>query len=384
MRSGMLITRIDRYMFRQLLVALIASTGGLVALIWLTQSLRFIEMMINRGLSLLVFMRLTSLLIPSFVAVILPITTFVVVQFIYQRLSTDRELTVMRAAGLSPWALARPALAVGIVSVLVGYLLNIWVVPAASAAFREYQFEIRNRMAAFLLQEGVFTTVSDDLTIYVRTRDPDGTLHGVLIDDARQKNSHATVLAERGRLIPSPTAPRVILENGSRQEIDKQTGRLNMLTFAQNALDLSENSKAEAQRYRDPTEMSVRELLHPNPAVWNPREFGKLRAEAHKRLTAPLTALSFALVALVSVLTGTFRRHGGLLRIVAAVASVVALLAAQLALFNLAARAPALLPLVWVEAIAPGLIAAWALFGPRPERRRRVRPLVLREVAVAR
>ncbi|MBV9758737.1 MAG: LPS export ABC transporter permease LptF [Alphaproteobacteria bacterium] len=380
----MLITRIDRYMFRQLLVALIASTGGLVALIWLTQSLRFIEMMINRGLSLLVFMRLTSLLIPSFVAVILPITTFVVVQFIYQRLSTDRELTVMRAAGLSPWALARPALAVGIVSVLVGYLLNIWVVPAASAAFREYQFEIRNRMAAFLLQEGVFTTVSDDLTIYVRTRDPDGTLHGVLIDDARQKNSHATVLAERGRLIPSPTAPRVILENGSRQEIDKQTGRLNMLTFAQNALDLSENSKAEAQRYRDPTEMSVRELLHPNPAVWNPREFGKLRAEAHKRLTAPLTALSFALVALVSVLTGTFRRHGGLLRIVAAVASVVALLAAQLALFNLAARAPALLPLVWVEAIAPGLIAAWALFGPRPERRRRVRPLVLREVAVAR
>jgi lipopolysaccharide export system permease protein len=130
--------------------------------------------------------------------------------------------------------------------------------------------------------------------------------------------------------------------------------------------------------------MSLRELLHPNPAVWNPREFGKLRAEAHKRLTAPLTALSFALIALVSVLTGTFRRHGGLLRIFAAVAAVVALLATQLALFNLAARAPALLPLVWVEATAPALIAAWVLFGPRRERRRRPRPLVLREVAVAR
>jgi lipopolysaccharide export system permease protein len=384
MRSGMLITRLDRYMFRQLLVALIAATGGLVALIWLTQSLRFIEMMINRGLSLLVFLRLTSLLIPSFVAVILPITTYVVVQFIYQRLSTDRELTVMRAAGLSPWALARPALALGLVSVVVVYLLNLWIVPAASAAFREYQFEIRNRMAAFLLQEGVFTSVSDDLTIYVRTRDPDGTLHGVLIDDARQKNSRATILAERGRLIPSATAPRVILENGSREEIDKQSGRLNMLTFSENALELSENSKADAQRFRDATEMSIGELLHPDPAAVNPRDFSKLRAEAHKRLTAPLTALSFALVALVSVLTGTFRRHGGLLRIIAAVATVVGLLAAQLALYNLAARAPALLPLVWVQAIAPGVIAAWALFGRRPERRRRVRPLVLPEVAVAR
>lgn len=383
MRSGMLITRLDRYMFRQLLVALIASTGGLVALIWLTQSLRFIEMMINRGLSLLVFMRLTSLLIPSFVAVILPITTYVVVQFIYQRLSSDRELTVMRAAGLSPWALSRPALALGTTSVLVGYLLNLWVVPAASAAFREYQFEIRNRMAAFLLQEGVFTTVSDNLTIYVRTRDPDGSLRGVLIDDARQKNNRATILAERGRLIPSPTAPRVVLENGSRQEIDRQSGRLNMLTFAENVLELSENSKSDAQRFRDATEMSIGELLHPDPAVVSPRDFSKLEAEAHKRLTAPLTALSFALVALVSVLTGTFRRHGGLLRIVAAVVTVVGLLAAQLALYNLAARAPSLLPLVWAQAIAPGIIAAWALFGPRLQRRARVRQLTLAEIAVA-
>ena len=73
-----------------------------MALIWLTQSLRFVELVVNRGLSLRVFLQLTGLLIPNFVAVILPITTFVVVQFIYQRLAGDRELTVMRAAGLSP------------------------------------------------------------------------------------------------------------------------------------------------------------------------------------------------------------------------------------------------------------------------------------------
>src|SRR4051812_9832428 len=172
MRSGRLIGRLDRYVFRQLLVAVVAATGGLVALIWLTQSLRFIEMMVNRGLSLFVFMRLTGLLVPSFVAVILPITTYVVVQFIYQRLAGDRELTAMRAAGLSPWALARPALMLAGLSTLVCYGLNLWVVPKASTAFREYQFEIRNRIAAFLLEEGVFTTISDNLTIYVRSRDP--------------------------------------------------------------------------------------------------------------------------------------------------------------------------------------------------------------------
>ena len=77
MRSGKLITWLGRYIFRQLSLALRAVSGGLTALIWLTQSLRFVELVVNRGLSMTVFIRLTSLLIPSFVAVILPITTFV-------------------------------------------------------------------------------------------------------------------------------------------------------------------------------------------------------------------------------------------------------------------------------------------------------------------
>ena len=358
-------TQLDRYVFRQLATALVAVTVGLVALIWLTQSLRFVELVVNRGLSLRVFLELTGLLIPSFVAVILPITTFVVVQFIYQRLAGDRELTVMRAAGVSPAALARPALALALVAVVAGYALTLWLVPVSYTAFREYQFEIRNRVAAFLLQEGVFTPISDDLTVYVRRRDPDGTLHGILVEDARQKNEEATILAESGRLISSPNGPpRVLLRNGSRQVLDRRTGRLDVLTFAQNTVDLAETAKSEGQRYRDPAEMSLAELFHPNPATVPARDFGKLQVEAWRRLTTPLTALGFALVGLVSVLRGGFRRHGNLLRPLAAVGGVVGLLAIGLAVANLAARQPGLMPLMWVQAVLPGLLAAWVLFGP--------------------
>ena len=67
---------------------------------------------------------------------ILPITTFVVVQFIYQRLAGDREITVMRAAGLSPFALSRPALALAVLAVVCGYALNLWIVPASLTSFR--------------------------------------------------------------------------------------------------------------------------------------------------------------------------------------------------------------------------------------------------------
>ncbi len=360
----LLITRLDRYVFRQLLIALVAATSALVALIWLTQSLRFVELVVNRGLSLWVFLRLTGLLIPSFVAVILPITTFVVVQFVYTRLAGDRELTVMRAAGMSPLAVARPALALGTLVVAGCYALNVWLVPASYAAFHEYQFQIRNRLAAFLLQEGVFTPVTDDLTVYVRSRDREGGLRGILIEDGRQKTSRATILAERGHMMDGPNGPAVLLENGSREEVDRQTGRLNVLTFSRNSVDLTQAGKADDIRYRDVTEMSLTELEHPETSALLARDAGKFLVEAARRLSSPLTAMSFALVALLSVLSGTFRRHGNVLRPLTAVLSVVTLLAVQLVVANLAARSTVLMPLVYVVAAAPGLACAWQLFAP--------------------
>jgi lipopolysaccharide export system permease protein len=343
-------------------VALIAATGGLTALIWLTQSLRFVELVVNRGLSLLVFLRLTSMLIPSFIAVILPITTYVVIQFVYQRLATDRELTVMRAAGLSPWALARPALVVALLATALGYGLTLWAVPASLASFRQFQWEIRNRLAAFLLQDGVFTPLSDKLTVYIRSRDQDGTLHGILVDDARDSSAHATILAVRGRLVDSPSGPRVLLMDGSRQEIDHQTGRLNMLTFKQNEIDLADATKDDAARPADMSEVSLGALLDPHPYL--ERDRSKWLAEGHKRLTSPMTTLSYAMVGLLSALGGMFRRHGGILRPLVTVAVMVLLLALGLAFGALAARDNSLVILMWLHAVLPGVVCALLLLGP--------------------
>jgi lipopolysaccharide export system permease protein len=278
--NALRVTQIDRYTFRQVAIAVVVVTSGLVALTWLMQSLRFVELVVNRGLSIGVFLRLTGLLIPGFLAVILPITCFVAVLFTYQRLSGDRELTVMRAAGLSAFAISRAGLLVVGLATLAGYALTLWLVPISQTGFREFQFEIRNRMAAFLLQEGVFTPVSDDLLVYVRARSPDGTLLGIMVDDDRQPDHRATILAERGRLLESTGAPRVLLMNGSRQEIDKRTGQLNIGTFRDYVFDMSDTGHGETERLRDVGELNLDELLHPTPALANPRDFPRMRVEA--------------------------------------------------------------------------------------------------------
>ena len=70
------------------------------------------------------------------------------------------------------------------------------------------------------------------------------------------------------------------------------------------------------------------------------------------------------------MLTGAFRRYGNVLRPLVAVLAVVALLALGLAVQNLAAREPALIPLIWLHAVLPGILGAWFLYAPQPLPRR--------------
>jgi len=363
----------SRYVFRQLALALLFATAGLAALIWLTQSLRYLELIVNRGLSLAVFFELTLLMLPNFIAVILPVTLFIVVLFTYNRLATDRELIVMRAAGVGPLGLARPALALAAAALVLGYALNLWLVPESYRSFRQYQFEIRNQVAAVLLQEGVFNPVGDSITVYLRRRDRDGELRGLLVHDKRDRANPVTILAERGQIQLSDTGPRVVLYNGSRQEADRAAGRLRLLTFEQNVIDLAQSRTVEEARFREARERTLGELLYPAPEEnISPRDRARFQAEAHQRLAQPLGCLALALIALAALLGGDFHRQGQLRRILAAIGVVVVVEAAELGAGSLAARDPALVWLIWAQALLPGLVAGWLLAAPP---RRRTPPL---------
>ena len=145
-------------------------------------------------------------------------------------------------------------------------------------AFHRDEFQIRNQMAAFRLQEGVFTKVSGDMTVYVRSRDANGLLHGVLVEDDRDPDAHTTILAERGTIVTVNDKPRVVLYNGSREEIDRHTGRLNVLTFGRNTIDLT-SSRQNNHEERDAAEMSLHELFHPNPTEVSDRDRRKFAVE---------------------------------------------------------------------------------------------------------
>src|SRR6266581_4853900 len=230
--------RLDRYILRQCFGVMVFVTAALSAAIWLAQSLRLIDLIVNRSLSIDIFLYLAALILPRFLDIVLPIGVFIAVLFTFNRLTAESELVVMRSSGLSHVALAKPVLMLAGIAFLVLMSLSVYFLPASNRAFKDLQFEIRNRFVLSLIQEGTFTTISDKLTIYVRSRDDRGEVTGLLINDSRNPQRHVTIVAERGAFVDSPAGSRIVMVNGNRQQFDAETRKLSLLTFDSYTLDL--------------------------------------------------------------------------------------------------------------------------------------------------
>lgn len=340
----------ERYILQHLLLGLAALTGGATALIWLTQSLHFIGMIVQHGLSLPAFLHLTLLMLPSFITVILPVTCFLVILWVYQRLDSDRELTILQATGLSPLRLACPGLLCAGFATLTAYGLSLWGAPLAYHHFHRYELEIRNRAAAFLLEEGVFTPISKAMTVYVRERHSDDSFGGIMIEDNRVPANPVTILAEDGLAEPHGNTLRLILHNGSRQTLNRRTGELSTLLFQLETLDFG--SPHDQALNPDVAELTMSQLFHPQGDL-SPHARNKLLIEGWTRLTGPLACLSYGMIGLLCVLRGRFSRHGNIIRPTVAILSVVGLMILSLMLKNLAERDPSLVPLLWTEVLLP-------------------------------
>ena len=357
-------TGITRYVLRQLTVGMVFVSAALACVLWLTQSLRFVEMIVSKGISTLTFIGLTLLLMPTFLVVILPISLFAVVLFTYNKLNTDRELVVMRAVGLSHWALARPGLILGAAVTVVGWMLSLWIIPASVGAFRELQWGIRNDLTSILLQEGAFNKFGQGLTIYVRSRSPNGELLGLLVHDKRNPEKPVTLMAERGSLVNTSTGPRVLMENGNRQQLPHGGGQLSVLYFDSYTVDLTTATGGDSTRYRDARERSLRELLDAKEAELGASEYRRSQVELHQRVTSPLYGLGFATMALAVLLTAGFDRRGQMVTILRAVGTMVVMQALALGSNNLATANLAFVPIMYMVALAPIAGGCWILLKP--------------------
>lgn len=358
-------TAISRYIFRQLVVATVLVALALTLIVSLFGSLRLVDFIINRGLPISVLFELISFRVPGFLTIVLPIATVAAILTVYNKLLNDSELVVMRASGISQWTVALPGIALALCITAISFPLYLYVTPLMYSSFKSQQYAYRNAFGSVLLQERQFNTPSDQFTVYIRKREGPGELRGIFAHDARNPERPVTYLAERGVATQTERGMQVVMFNGSQQLIDRETGRLTLFYFDQYSLDLGVLNQPNEVRWIEPQERFLGNLLNPGDSANDQFYATQLIAEGHRRLTAPLYIIVYALVGLAALLVGDFNRRGQTVRILAAIAIIAMLQLAGLSLFNLSRKALAVVPLTYALPFTAGAVAAFILFRER-------------------
>jgi lipopolysaccharide export system permease protein len=348
-----------QYIFRHLVGPTLLITLSLTGIVWLAQSLRFIDLIVNRGLSVSLFLYLTTLLMPSLLAVVLPVALFCATLYTYNKLQNDSELIVFGSAGLSRFQLAWPALLMALILTVISYSISLYLLPKSFREFKDLQYFIRNNYASVLLQEGVFNTPTAGMTVYVRKREPDGMLKGILVHDNSDTEHPTTMMAKQGYLVNSDAGPQFILKQGNRQEIDHDTGQLSLLHFEHYTLNISIYTETNQIRWREPNERYLDELFYPTDT--DEALLPKLYAEGHQRLAWPLYNIVLCLVALSTLLSGQFNRRGQWRRMVIGTLAAIGVVAVALSMQNLTARIPHFAILMYSNIAMFASIGIWLL-----------------------
>ena len=353
-------TLIKRYMFRHLLLATVFTAVAICIALWLTQSLRFLEITLNGGAPVRMFLEMVALTLPNFASAALPMTMLIVVLFVYNRLFSDSELAMMRAFGLSPWEIASPALAMAFIATALLLVMNLWLTPISNRELKRLKDTANSQYTSLLLREGVFNPVGNNLTIYFRERGKEGDFRGLLIHDIRDPARPITTLARTGRLADTPEGPRLMVENGSRQELtDAKAGAVTRLDFESYTVDMGLLQKAIGPRWVEPSDRTFLELLKTpttNPDLKYARTF---RVEAHNRLASPFLCLAFTLAALSALLTAPHARRGMGRRIVLAGVLAIAIQAGFMVAGSIARASIYASPLVYLSVFTPAALFAW-------------------------
>ncbi len=368
--------KLDVYIAKQIITGFLLVSMSLLAMLWLTQSLRFVEMITDKGLPIYLFIQMTSLLMPRVFAIISPIALFVSVMFVYNRLIIDSELVVMKSAGISSLIIARPAIYLGIlISIFNVYVLNIGI-PMAENKFRDLEYEVKNSFSKMMLREGSFTTFKNNMTVFIDEYLDDGTIKGIIVSD-NNKSQKVITVADSGSVEYTELGPKILLNKGTRQSINKKNKQFSSIRFDNYTIDFG-NVSAVSKKQESVREKSIEELLEESNNLELTEKLKRSYiSEAHKRILSPFFNLIFALLACLGLLIANFNRRGQGKIITTSILIMITVQTLDLSLANMAKKHDVAIILMYLNCILPLIISLFLLIkSPSFIRRKKIKELI--------
>ena len=302
----------------------------LTGLAWMVQIMSMMKFLMNYGVDMGSFIGLTALMIPFIISIIIPFITFIAVIFVYNKLISDNEVTVMAASGLSPGQIARPALRLAAILTVLHLALNIFIVPMSQVQFYNTQWNLRYGLAHLKLKEAAFTELSSGLVVYVDNVSGHDLSH-VMLSDMRDPRSEMTIFAEKGKLVATARGLSIVMTNGSVQGNGDATvsGKFDMFDMD---LNIAEQGSGTSYRVRSVSTWNLVRDVFDSPTA---KRHQRVLTELATRFLDPIMNLILAALCLAILLRSSLLRRRASFAPISSVAAMAVVMATFMSATNM-------------------------------------------------
>jgi lipopolysaccharide export system permease protein len=279
---------LSRYILRQLALPFLFGLLALTGIMLLNVIGRKFGALVGKGLPWSVIGEVFLLSLPFILAMTLPLAVLVATLYAFSQLTSDNEITAMRAGGVSTLGLLRPVLLFAAVMAVTTFLFVDQVLPRSNVRLRNLYFDIGRKKPTFSLSEQVVNQIpSSNYFLRASRIDPgSGRLRSVSIYDIGLADRRRIIYADSGVMGYGPDGKDLVLRlwEGSIQQVNaKESPAFQHTAFAVQEIRVGnvfdELERSEARLERGDREMNTCELLGVvDSARWESRDAVAQRA----------------------------------------------------------------------------------------------------------
>ncbi len=254
-------SRSTLYVIKEITSSFLFISIILTSIAWLTQGLRYLDLFTSENVAASDYFFYIILLIPNIANITIPISLFISIIFILNRMRGDSELLIYWSAGRSNRnILLKPILILSSLLFIIQLILTIFVIPSSSLELRNKITDIRSGGVDYnILKEKKFISPVKNLTIFIQEIKGKEFL-GLLIQDDKDQLKPVTYIAEKGEFKKIDNRSYLVLLNGFMQILNKDNDEISEIQFEFYELDLTPYyEKGIKDIY--PDEMSSKSLI---------------------------------------------------------------------------------------------------------------------------
>lgn len=304
---------LDRYIFSQLLPPFFISLGALCFVMLTKELLRLVELLVTQGVGFLAVLKVFLYLMPSFLVLTLPIAGIIGSITVFGRLSYDKEVVALNAAGVSLLRLSLPVVLFSSIVFALTLVLSQWGQPWTNVSLKKLAISVLRDQLTISLEKGVFNEPVSKMVVYVadRNQQHDGG-HGIFISDERNSSERRLIVATDYQVINVPQHNQVALRlnQGTIHSQPYELDQYQQVVFSTYDLKLNLDPHLYAPMQERPSrETLLKKLEETN---WKDTDTRRRLMESYKDLAFPIAAFLFGMLGVpVGIVSKRSGRVGG-------------------------------------------------------------------------